>query len=399
MAVTDRAGGLLERTLGPSWASFAGIFIVTNLGLLAVGATLPVIPNFVTEELDGSDLEVAIVTGAFAATGFFCRPLAGRAADRRGRRVTVIAGALLAVVAGALLFLPASIPGLIVSRLFLGAGEGTVFTAGSAWNVDMAPVERRGRMIGLYGLAIWTGLTLGPPIGVLLQNAGGYNLVWAFAVGAPALGAVIASRLPESVNPQGSQQARGPLISREAAGPGGTFALSVVGFAAVSAFIVLALDQRGIGHGAEVFSVFAGTVVATRFVGGSLPDRIGAARCAIGAGLIESVGLVLLGAAQSLPVAILGAMAMGAAFSLLFPSLSLLAINRVTPERRGAAMGTFTASFDLGMLVGSPAVGVAAALGGYSAAFYVAAGSALACAALATNFIGDPVPDPEPEAA
>jgi MFS family permease len=388
----------LERILGPNWTSFAGIFIVTNLGLLAVGATLPVIPHFVTEELDGSDLEVAIVTGAFAATGFFCRPLAGRAADRRGRRATVIAGAMLAVVAGALLFLPASIPGLIVSRLFLGAGEGTVFTAGSAWNVDMAPVERRGRMIGLYGLAIWTGLTLGPPIGVLLQDAGGYNLVWAFAVGAPALGALIAYFLPESVNPQG-EQARGPLISREAAGPGGTFALSVVGFAAVSAFIVLALDERGIGHGAEVFSVFAGTVVATRFVGGSLPDRIGPARCAVGAGLIESVGLVLIGAAQSLPVAILGAIGMGAAFSLLFPSLSLLAVNRVKPERRGAAMGTFTASFDLGMLVGSPAVGAAAALGGYSAAFYVAAASALCCAAISTTFISDPVPEPEPGAA
>jgi MFS family permease len=381
----------LHTHLGPGWNSFLGIFIVTNLGLLAVGATLPVLPHFITEELDGSDLEVAIVTGAFAATGFFCRPLAGRAADRRGRRVTVIAGAMLAVVAGALLFLPASIPGLIVSRLFLGAGEGTVFTAGSAWNVDMAPPERRGRMIGLYGLAIWTGLTLGPPIGVLLQDLGGYNLVWAFAVAAPALGAVIASRLPESVTPQG-ERAQGPLISREAAGPGGTFALSVVGFAAVSAFIVLALDQRGIGHGAEVFSVFAGTVVATRFVGGSLPDRIGAARCAIGAGTIEAVGLVLLGAAQALPVAIVGAMCMGAAFSLLFPSLSLLAVNRVPPERRGAAMGTFTASFDLGMLVGSPAVGAAAALGGYGAAFYLAAASALACAAISTNFIRDPVP-------
>jgi predicted MFS family arabinose efflux permease len=73
---------------------------------------------------------------------------------------------------------------------------------------------------------------------------------------------------------------------------------------------------------------------------------------------------------------------MGAAFSLLFPSLSLVAVNRVGPERRGHAMGTFTAAFDLGMLVGSPIVGAAAALGGYSAAFYVAAGAALACAAL-----------------
>jgi len=36
--------GPLGRLFG-SWASFAGIFIVTNLGLLAVGATLPVLPR------------------------------------------------------------------------------------------------------------------------------------------------------------------------------------------------------------------------------------------------------------------------------------------------------------------------------------------------------------------
>jgi MFS family permease len=368
------------------WASFAGIFIVTNLGLLAVGATLPVLPHYVKDELGGSDLEVGIVTGAFAFTGIVCRPIAGNLADRRGRKPTVIGGAFLAAIAGALLFVPAGIAGLLASRFFLGAGEGTVFTAGSAWNVDLAPTERRGRMIGLYGLAIWTGLTLGPPIGVLLQEAGGFNLVWAFACGAPLLGAVIASRLPEAPV-VGGERSRGPFISREALGPGGTFALSVVGFAAVSAFIVLSLDQRGIGHGAEVFSVFAGTVVATRLVAGGLPDRIGAARCAGGAALTEAVGLVLLGAAESLPVVIVGAIGMGAAFSLLFPSLSLLAVDRVVPERRGAAMGTFTANFDLGMLAGSPAVGAAAALGGYSAAFYLACVCSLACAALSFRFI------------
>jgi MFS family permease len=389
---------LLERLLGPGWASFAGIFIVTNLGLLAVGATLPVLPRFVSEELDGSDLEVGIVTGAFAVTGLVCRPIAGNAADRRGRRVTVIAGASLAVIAGALLFLPGSILSLIVSRLFLGAGEGTVFTAGSAWNVDMAPPERRGRMIGLYGLAIWTGLTLGPPIGELMLRAGGYDLVWAFATGAPLLGAVIASRLPEGTA-AGGRASRGPIISREAVGPGITFALSVVGFAAISAFIVLSLDDRGIGHGPEVFSVFAGTVVATRLLAGGLPDRIGAARCALAAALTEGVGLFLIGVAESLPIVIGGAMAMGAAFSLLFPSLSLIAVNRVVPERRGAAMGTFTAAFDLGMLVGSPLVGAAAALGGYSAAFYVGSAAALACAALSARSGGVRLEAGSPEAA
>ena len=90
---------------------------------------------------------------------------------------------------------------------------------------------------------------------------------------------------------------------------------------------------------------------------------------------------------------------MGAAFSLLFPSLSLLAVERVAPERRGAAMGTFTASFDLGMLAGSPAVGAAAALAGYPAAFYLAAAAALACAALSLGMARAPAQRPGLEAA
>jgi predicted MFS family arabinose efflux permease len=103
--------------------------------------------------------------------------------------------------------------------------------------------------------------------------------------------------------------------------------------------------------------------------------------------LIETIGLVLLGAAGDLGVVIAGAIGMGAAFSLLFPSLSLVAVNRVGPERRGKAMGTFTAAFDLGMLVGSPLVGAAAAIAGYSAAFYVAAVAAMGSAALSATFV------------
>ena len=74
------------------WASFAGIFIVTNLGLLAVGATLAVLPHYVKDNLNGSDLEVGIVSGAFAFTGHRLPPdrgehrrYAGAQADRDRR--------------------------------------------------------------------------------------------------------------------------------------------------------------------------------------------------------------------------------------------------------------------------------------------------------------------------
>ena len=52
--------------------------------------------------------------------------------------------------------------------------------------------------------------------------------------------------------------------------------MATLGYAALAGFIVLHLDDRGIGHGAAVFTAFAVTVVAARVLVGWLPDRYGA---------------------------------------------------------------------------------------------------------------------------
>lgn len=370
----------------PPRLAFAALFAVTFLTMLSVGSTLPIMPRYVQGPIGAGDLAVGIVTGAFAVTGLACRPLAGAFADSRGRRPVVVFGALLMAFASALYFVPAGVPGLVVARLLLGAGEGMVYTAGAAWIVDIAPVKRRGRIIGLYGLAIWSGLSFGAPIGELLLRAGSFDLVWAVAISTPLIAALIASRLPRPVQAlREADGVRGALWARESFAPGASLALATFGYAALAGFVVLHLDERGIGHGAEVFTAFAASVVAARLLAGNLPDRLGAARCAAGAAAIEAAGLVAVGLATSPVFALAGAVAMGAAFSTIFPSLALLVINRVDDDRRGVAMGTFTACFDIGVGLGAPIAGVAAALGGYALSFYVAAGFAVVSMLLAVR--------------
>ena len=372
------------RTALPPRLAFAALFAVTLLSLLSVGSTLPILPRYVQGPIGAGDVAVGIVTGAFAITGLACRPLAGSFADNRGRKPIVVVGALTMAFSGALYYVPAGVPGLIFARLLLGAGEGMVYTAGAAWVVDIAPVERRGRIIGLYGLSIWGGLAFGPPIGEILLRVSSYELVWAFAIAAPLLAALITTRIPQSRQTRrGEGQMRGGFFARESFAPGAALSLATLGYAALAAFVVLHLDERGIGHGAEVFTVFAFTIVATRVVAGGLPDRLGATRCAAGAAAVEAAGLVTIGLAQSPIAAFAGAIAMGAAFSTIFPSLALLVINRVPEDRRGVAMGTFTACFDVGVGLGAPIAGAAAALGGYELSFYVAALGALAAMSLA----------------
>jgi MFS family permease len=361
--------------------SFAGVFAVTFCGLVAVGSVLPVLPRYVHGPIGAGDVAVGVVIGAYAVTGLLLRPVAGRLADTRGRKQTVMVGAALVALSG-LLYLPSlGIAGLIVARLVLGAGEGAVYTAGSAWIVDLAPSARRGRVLGLYGLAVWGGLSVGPLVGELLLDAGGYTAVWIFAAVLPVLGALIASTARDPFVPREHAEPH-PLIAPEAVGPGFAVALASVGYAAVATFIVLHLEARGIGNGATVFGAFAAMIVITRLVFGDLPDRVGAAPVAIAATLGEAAGLVLIAVAQSLPAALAGGMLMGAAFSLLNPSLMLIALGRVSESARGAAMGTFTAFFDAGVGLGAPLTGLVVALSDYETAFVFAAAVSVASALL-----------------
>ncbi len=376
--------------------AFAGIFTVTFCGLLAVGAVLPVLPRYVNGPLAAGNVAVGVVIGCYAITGLLLRPLAGRLADRRGRKPAVLVGALLVSTAGFLYLAPFGVVGLIAARLVLGAGEGTVFTAGSAWIVDLAPTDRRGRVIGLYGLAVWGGLSIGPLIGETLLHAFGYTAVWLFAGATPLLGAAVATRLPDPFRPR-EQLEHHPLIAREAVRPGAALALGSIGYGTMAAFVVLHLESRGIGHGATVFGAFATMVVITRLLAGDLPDRGGPARVAAAAAAIEALGLATIAFAHSLPIALAGALAMGAAFSLLYPSLSLIVVDQVAETRRGAALGTFTAFFDGGVGLGAPIAGVVAALSDYQGAFLFAASIAVLCSvaiALALSDRGHALPWP-----
>jgi predicted MFS family arabinose efflux permease len=75
-------------------------------------------------------------------------------------------------------------------------------------------------------------------------------------------------------------------------------------------------------------------------------------------------------------------------YSLLFPALALLAVQRVGEQSRGAALGFFTAFFDAGMGLGAPFAGAMAVLLGYGGMFLIAALVSLAGGALTLTGAG-----------
>ena len=374
-AVEGLRGALRAR---PRRAAFLGVFAATLTVFLAIGAVLPILPRYVQGPLGSGDVAVSIVVGAFAFSAVAGRPIGGRWADAHGRKRIVTAGMAICVVAGLLYLLPLGVPGLVAARLVLGVGDGWVFTAGLSWIVDLAPEERRGQAIGVFGLSIWGGLAVGPLLGDAVFRVGSYDAVWLLAAALPLLGLAIARQVPDAHVAVPAARGAGSWLPRGVVAPGLALGLANVGYGTMAGFVVLLLADAGVDGGAAVFTAFATAVVLARVALARLPDALGPRATAAGAGVAEAAGLAILAVAGSLPVALAGAIVMGLGFSLLFPSLALVAVQRTGEHQRATALGAFTAFFDVGVGLGAPIAGAVSAAAGYEAAFLAAAAVAAA---------------------
>lgn len=355
---------------------FGGIFF----GFVGLTAAIPVLPSFVRDRYDASNWLVGLVVTAPALAALFIRPVAGALADSRGYRLVMQVGAVIVALGGAAYLLPLGYPGLVVDRLMLGAGEAALFTAGAVWIVSLAPHTRRGQLIGLYGVSMWGGTSVGTFSGAALQRVS-FDAVWALCIASPLVGLALISSVPK---PERPATVRKPgLLLRPALGPGLALAMAASGYAGLAAFVVLHLSHRGIHSGVVVLSCFSAVYAVTRLFIGHLPDKYGPRRVAFASGVGEATGLLIIAVAPNLAVAVLGSLVMGVGFSLLYPSLALMVMNRADKSQQGAALGAYTSFWDLGLAVWGPLTGVVAGGLGYQAVFVVSAGCVVVTAVLA----------------
>ncbi|MFI6453564.1 MFS transporter [Streptosporangium amethystogenes] len=374
-----------EKSTMPRLA-LAGVFGGLFCGYLGLTAAIPVLPGFVRESFGAGDFAVGLVVMATALTALLVRPVSGHLADRYGHRLVMRAGALVIAVGGLLYFLPLGLSGLVAVRLLAGVGEASLFTAGAVWVVSLAPHDRRGQLIGLYGVSMWGGISVGTFLGALLLNFG-YGAVWGFSAAAALVALLLISAVPAPARagqPGEVRQSGGhTLLPRPVLLPGLALGFAAAGYAGLAAFVVLHLQARGVQSGVVVLSGFSAVYAGTRLFIGHLPDRLGPRRVAVWSGIGEAIGLAIIALAPNLPVAVFGSLVMGAGFSLLHPSLALMVMNRTDPSRQGAAIGAYTSFWDLGLAVWGPLIGVVAAGLGYPAVFVVGAVCAMLAVAVA----------------
>ena len=138
-------------------APIARLAAAVLCGYVAIGAGIQVLPGAARERFGAGEWAIGAAVTAASLAAVVARPLAGRRADERGPRGVVVCGGLLAGAGALGQLLAPSLGWLVVARLLIGAGEGALFTAAIAWVLSTAPPDRRGRIVGRFGLSMWGG--------------------------------------------------------------------------------------------------------------------------------------------------------------------------------------------------------------------------------------------------
>jgi len=107
----------------------------------------------------------------------------GRVADQRGRVHFYLAGTAIFTVASLAAALSWNGTSLILSRILQGVGGALLYATSAAIVTSVFPGHERGRALGINVMAVYLGLSVGPPLGGFLVDHFGWP--WIFLVNLP----------------------------------------------------------------------------------------------------------------------------------------------------------------------------------------------------------------------
>lgn len=301
---------------------------------------------------------VGMTVGAFAISAILVRPFIGPAFDAFNKKMILIISLLVIAVSTFLYSVATTVTAIFVIRFLHGAGLATSAALAQAMAADALPIQKMNSGISIFGLALAVSQAIGPIVGLTLLDFVGFQ--WAFRISALVIvgGLILACLIKEPGNHvrKPYQLKLDRMFSKGAVIPALMIALLSIPFSCINAFIVIYGNLLGIGGMGAYFAVYAGCLLATRPLFGSLSDKHGVQRI-IPIGLCFFVASILVFTlASNLPLFLLAAAVGACGYGAVIPLLQSLGFLCSPYDSRGAASNTTFLGLDAGNLVG-PTIG------------------------------------------
>ncbi|MGH8876817.1 MAG: MFS transporter [Stackebrandtia sp.] len=355
------------------------LMMVASLGAFTnVMALLSVVPLWAAESGTGSSGVGAITATMMGATVVLQFGM-GALVRRFALRHLFAIGVLLVGVPSFGYLLSTDLAWVLAVSAVRGFGFGMFTVAGSALAAELVPAAQRGRAVAAYGVAIGVSQIATLPLAVWAAKEIGYDTVFVITaitaiLAAPALWAQSGQRV-DDITPAADAEVSGVAKRlRTMSRPFAVMTAVACALGGMFTFIPLALSSPDAGA-VGLFTMALG-LVASRWVSGTVSDKIGPGRVILPAGVTAAVGMgaTALGIHyQWDALAIVGTTLYGMGFGGLQNDTIVVMFRRAGRGGHGLASIVWNVAYDGGTGIGGLAIGLLVAGLSLSGAFGVVA--------------------------
>jgi len=334
---------------------------VTTMGAGLVAPLLPVYAH----ELGAGGLQIGLIFGAFSLTRTIFVPYFGKLSDRKGKRPLLTVGLFIYFLTSLLYIVSKSVETLILLRLGQGFASAMILPVAQAYVGEITPKGKEGRVMGLFNVSLYGGLSSGPVMGGMVKDW--FNIQASF-LGMGALTFVgfmlcliflPAESMSEKNGPAGSKASVPYMKLIKIPSVFSIFAFRVCfttcigitwAFLPILASTKMALSSSAIGAVVMINVLIAGLLQVPM---GYLADRFSKKILTISGGLLAILAVLYLDRTESFGGLILANGILGLAGGVSFPAIMAFGVieGRRT-KAMGSIMGLLALGHSLGMLAG-----------------------------------------------
>ncbi|MCB0828080.1 MAG: MFS transporter [Solirubrobacterales bacterium] len=347
----------------------------------------PLLPDF-RDRFSLGEGGAGVLAGSFAAGTLVMAMPAGWIAARFGPRRTMIAGLVGIGVFSPLFGFVDHLWLLDGSRFLQGAAGSLMWCGAISWVISSAPLNSRGRMMGMVIAAAVMGELLGAPLGALAHHIG-TEIVFGMVLFAAVALIALAMTVPPAAEVDGQPISSAVTALRRSDVPRSSLVLAgpSIAFGLVVVVAPLRMDVLGATPALIAAAFVAGSVieVVTGPLVGHFSDRAGRTLPYL-VGLVTSASAIIgIGVFGLLPVLFAAVMFASFGAGLSFTPASTLVTDAATASglNQGYASGAANVAWGGGQMIGAVGGGFLAGIAGYLLPTLIVVGILAATAAVA----------------
>lgn len=317
-------------------------------------------------KLGGNKSIAGLMMGVFMIAAILFRPVFGKLLDDKSRRIVLIIGATISMFIYFSYLFAFSVGILLLFRAFNGIGFSATTNASGTVVSDVIPHDRLSEGVGYFGMSNTIATAFGPALSLFIIKYFDYNVLFFVALAIGIISFVVTffidyeKKKMEDRNPLkfkdnkivkavvAKKNITDIIFEKTALPTALVIVFLAVTIGGIMTFIPIYAATRGIENISIYFTVYALSLLFTRFFAGKLADYYGVSTVIIPGIITVIVSFVILAFATSLPVFLLSAVLYGIGYGSAQPTLNAVMIKLCPKERRGVGNSTFFTAMDIG---------------------------------------------------